>query len=105
MVNAVGAESCQKITYHSSISQYRRVQRPPFLYRDEMKEVGGEVPMISRLGRPPIGFVSARSPPAMGSRVRATRPPAWPTPLVLPQSLGARGGTGLQGEGLLGYWT
>ena len=66
-----------------------------------MEEVGGEVPLIYLPSRPPTGFVGARYPPTIGSRVRATQPPAWPAPLVLPPSLGARGGTGLQGEGLL----
>ena len=104
MVNAVGAGSYQKITRHPQVGPCRRVQRPPCLYRDEMEEVGGEVPVISRPGKPSTGFVGARYPPAIGLRVRATWPLAWPTPLVLPPSLGARGGTGLQGEGLLGCW-
>ena len=105
MVNAMGAESCRKITRHPPVGQCRQVQRPPCLYQDEMDEVGGEVLVISRPGRPPTGFVGARYPLAIGSRVHATRPSAWPAPLVLPPSLGARGGTGLQGEGLLGCWT
>ena len=67
-----------------------------------MEEVGGEVPVIYRPGRPLTGFVGTRYPPAIGSRVRATQPPTWPTPLVLPPSLGARGRTSLQGEGFLG---
>ena len=50
MVNAVGAESCRKIIHHPSVGQCRRVQQPPCLYRDEMEEVGGEVPVISRPG-------------------------------------------------------
>ena len=70
-----------------------------------MEEVGGEVPMISWPGRPPTGFAGASYPPRIDSRVRATRPSAWPAPLVLPPSLGARGGTNLQGEGSLGCWT
>ena len=70
-----------------------------------MEEVGREVPVTYRPGRPPTGFVSARYPLAIGSRVRTTRPPAWPAPLVLPPSHGARGGTSLQGEGFLGCWT
>ena len=105
MVNVMGAESCQKITRHPSVGQCRRVQRPPRLYQDAMEEVGGQVPVISRPGWPPTGFTGAHHPPAIGSRVRAIRPPTWPTPLVLPPFLGARGGTGLQGEGLLGCWT
>ena len=105
MVNVVGAESCRKLTRHPPVGQCRRAQWPPCFYRDEMEEVGGEVPMISRPGRPLIGFVGARYPPAIGSRVRATQPPAWPAPFVLPPSLCARGGTGHQGEGLLGCWT
>ena len=42
MVNAVGAESCQKIIRHPPVGQCRRVQRPLCLYRDEMDEVGGQ---------------------------------------------------------------
>ena len=103
MVNAVGVESCRKITRHPQVGPCRRVQRPPCLYREEMEEVGGEVPVISWPGRPPTGFVGARYPPAIGLRVRATQPLVWPTPLVLPPSLGAIGGFGLQGEGLLGF--
>ena len=105
MVNVVGAESCRKIIRHPSVGQCRRVQRPPCIYRDEMEEVGREVPVTYRPGKPLTGFAGARYPPAIGSRVRATRPPAWPAPLVLPPSLGAKGGTILQGEGLLGCWT
>ena len=75
MVNAVGAKSCRKITRHPPVGQCRRVQRPPCLCRDEMEEVGREVPVISRLGWPPTGFTGAHYPLAIGSRVRATRPP------------------------------
>ena len=95
MVNAVGAESCRKIILHPSVGQCRRVQRPPCLCLDEMEEVGGKVPVISRPGWPPTRFAGAHYPPAIGSRVRATRPPAWPAPLVLPPSLGVKEGTGL----------
>ena len=90
MVNAMGAESCRKITSHLPISQCSQVQQPPCLFRDEMEEVGGEVPIISRPGWPPTEFADAHYPPAISSRVRATRPPAWPAPLFLPPSLGAR---------------
>ena len=61
--------------------------------------------MISRPGWPPTGFVGVNYLPIIGSNVRATRPSAWPAPLVLPPSLGARGGTGLQRDGLLDCWT
>ena len=105
MVNAVGVESCQKITHHLPVGQCRRVQRPPFLCRDEIEEVGGEVPVISRPDWSPTGFTGAHYLPAIGSCVRTTRPSAWPAPLVLPPSLGTRGGTGLQGDGLLDCWT
>ena len=101
MVNAVGAEICRKITRHPSVSQCHRVQRSPCLYRDEMKEVDEEVPVIFWPGWPLTGFVGAHYPPVIG-RVHATQPPAWPASLVLPPFLGAREGTGLQGEGLLG---
>ena len=70
-----------------------------------MEEVSGEVLVIYRHGKPPTGLAGARYPPAIGSCVRTARPPAWPDPLALPLSLGARGGIGLQGEGLLGCWT
>ena len=92
-----GAESYQKTIHHPPVGQCHRVQRPPYLYRDEMEEVGGEVPVTYRPGRPPIGFACSRYPPAISSCVRTTRPPAWLAPLVLPPSLGARGGTGLRG--------
>ena len=69
-----------------------------------MEEVVGEVPVISRPGRPPTGFAGARYPPNQ-STCFATRLPAWPAPLILPPSLSAKGGTGLRGEGLLGCWT
>ena len=105
MVNVVGAENYRKITRHPSVGSCRWVQRPPCLYRDEIEEVRGEVSVISRPGRPPTGFADTRYPPTIGSRVRVTRPPAWLAPLILPLSLGARGGTSLQGEGLLGFWT
>ena len=105
MVNVVGAESCLKITRHPPVGQCRRVQRPPCLYRDEMEEVGSDVPVISLPGWSPTEFAGARYPPTIGSRVRTTRPPSWLAPPVLPLILGARGGTGLQGEGLLGSWT
>ena len=105
MVNAMGAESYRKITHHPLVGQCLRVQWPPCLYRDEIEEVGGEVPVISLPGKPPTGFPGARYPPATIPRVRATRLQTWPDPLVLPPSLGARGGFGLRGEGLLGCWT
>ena len=90
MVNGVGAESCRKITRHPLVGQCRRVQRPLCLYQDEMEEVGGEVLVISRAGWPPTIFAGAHYHPAIGSRVCATRPSAWPAPLVLPPSLSAR---------------
>ena len=101
MVNVVGAESCRKITRHLPVVQCRRVQRPPCLCRDEQEDVGEEVPVISRPGWPSTGFAGAHYPPVIGSRFRVTRLPAWPAPLVFPPFLGARGGTGLQRDGLL----
>ena len=65
--------------------------------------MGGEGLVIARPGRPPTGFTDARFLLAMGLPVRAVQPPAWPIPLVLPPILGARGGTGLRGLGLLDY--
>ena len=49
----------------------------------------------------PTGFAGARFLPATSSPVRSVRPSSWPTPLVLPLVLGARGGTGLRGLGSL----
>ena len=63
--------------------------------------MGGEVPVITRPGQPPTRFAGAHFPPTIGSPVRAIRPSAGPAPLVLLPSLGARGGTGLRGPGLL----
>ena len=65
--------------------------------------MGGEVPAIVRPGRRPIGFACAHFPPATGSLVRAIRPSGRPAPLALLPSLGARGGTGLQGLGSLDF--
>ena len=70
MVNVVGVEICQKIIHHPSVGQCRWVQQRPCLYLDEMEEVGGEVPVTYRLGKPPIGFIGARYPPVIGSLVR-----------------------------------
>ena len=67
--------------------------------------MGREVPFISWPDWPPIRFAGAHYLLAIGSRVRATRPSAWPAPLVLPPSLRAKGGTSLQGDGLLDCWT
>ena len=61
--------------------------------------------MTYRPGKPPTGFASARYPLEISSHVRTTQPPAWPGSLVFPPSHGAKGGTGLQGEGFLGCWT
>ena len=105
MVNDVGVESCRKITCLPPVGQCRQVQWPLCLCLDEMEEVGEEVPMISRPGWPPTGFAGAHYPPTIGSRVHATWPSSWLAPLVLPPSLGARGGTSLLGDGLLDCWT
>ena len=63
--------------------------------------MGGEVPAIARPDQPPTGFVGAHFPPTTSSPVRAIRPFVGPAPLVLLPSLGANGGTGLQGLGSL----
>ena len=68
-----------------------------------MEEMSGEVPSIARTSRPPTGFVGAHFPPATGSPIRVIRPSSRPAPLVLLPSLGARGGIGLRGPGLLDY--
>ena len=66
----------EKITRHPPIGQCYQVQWPLCLCRDEMVEVGGEVPVISRHGWPPTGFAGAHYPPVIGLGVRATRPSA-----------------------------
>ena len=66
-----------------------------------MAEMGWLAPAIACPGRPLTGFAGAHFPPVIGSPVRAIRPSVGPAPLVLLPSLGARGGTGLQGLGLL----
>ena len=55
--------------------------------------MGGEALGIGRPSQPPIGFADACFLPAIGSLIRAVRPPAWPAPLVLLPTPGARGGT------------
>ena len=66
-----------------------------------MAEMGGPALAIARPSRPSAGFAGSYFPPAIGSPVRAIRPSAGPAPLVLLPSLGASGGTGLQGLGSL----
>ena len=65
--------------------------------------MGGEVPAITKPGRPPTGFIGAHFPPATGSPIHAIQPSAGPAPIVLLPSLSASGGTGLQGLGLLDF--
>ena len=101
----MGAENCRKIARHPPVGQCHPVWRPLCLCRDGKEEVGGEVLAISLPGWPPTGFVGTHFPPATGSPVRAIRPSVEPDPLALLQSLDARGGTGLQGAGLLDCWT
>ena len=95
MVNGAGAGNCRRIAHHPPVDRYRPAQRPLCLCRDEKEEVGREVLVINRPGRPPTGFASAHFLPTTGSPVRAIRPFSWPAPLVLLPSLSARGGTGL----------
>ena len=59
--------------------------------------MGGKVLVIARPGRPSTGFARAHFLPATKSLVRIVRPLAWPALPVLLPTLGARGGTGLQG--------
>ena len=101
MVNCGGARSCRRITHHRPVDRYRPAQRPLCPCRDGKVEMGREALSIARPGRPPTGFTDARFLPATGSPVRAVRPPAWPAPLVLLPTLGARGGTSLRGLGSL----
>ena len=63
--------------------------------------MGGEVPAVAWPSRPPTGFAGAHFLPATGSPVRAIRPSAGTAPPILLPSLGAKGGTGLQGPGSL----
>ena len=63
----------------------------------------GEVLASARLGRPPSGFAGAHFLPTTGSPIRAIQPSTWPAPLILLPSLGARGGTDLQGLSLLDF--
>ena len=97
MVNGAGAGNCRRIAHHPSVDRYRPAQRLLCLCRDGKEEMGGEVLASARPGRPPTGFVGAHFLPATGSPICATRPSTWPAPLVLLPSLGARGGTDLQG--------
>ena len=97
MVNGAGAGNFRRIARHPLVGRCRSAQQPLCLCRDGKEEIGGQVPSIALPGRPPIGFASARFPHAISSPVCAIRPSAGPAPLVLLPSLGARGGTGLQG--------
>ena len=101
MVNGGGAGNCRKIARHPLVDRCRPARQPLCLCRDGIAEMGGQAPAIAHPGRPPTGLVGAHFPPATGSPVRAIRPSAEPIPLVLLPSLGARGGTGLQGLGSL----
>ena len=101
MVNDTVAGSCRRITHHRSIDRYCPAERLLCLCRDGKEEVGGKALVIGRPGRPPTEFVDARFLPTTGLPVRAVRPLAWPAPLVLLPTLGARGGTGLRGLGSL----
>ena len=103
MVNCVGAGNCRRIASHPPIDRCRPAQRPLYLCQDGMKEMGGEVLAIARPDRPPTRFAGAHFPPATGSPVRAIWPSVGPASLILLPSLGARGGTGLRGPGLLDY--
>ena len=101
MVNGVGAGNCQRTDRHPPVDRCRPAQRALCLCQDGKEGMGGEVPTVALPGRPPTEFVGAHFLPAIGSPVRAIRPSVGPDPLVLFPSLGARGGTGLQGPGSL----
>ena len=63
--------------------------------------MSGEVPVVTRPGRPLTGFAGAHFLPAADSPVHAILLSAGAAPLILLPSLSARGGTGLQGPGSL----
>ena len=95
MVNGLEVGNFRRIAHHPPVGRCRPAQRPLCLYRYGKEEMGGEVPEIARLGRPPTGFIGADFPPPTGSSVCVIRPSSGPAPFVLLPSLGSRGGTGL----------
>ena len=101
MANGVGVENCRRIACHPPVGRCSPTRQPLFLCWDEKEEMGEEVPAIVRPGRYPTGFAGPHFPLATGSPVCAIRPSARPAHLVLFPSLGAKGGTGLQGIGSL----
>ena len=92
MVNDAGVGNCRRIAHHRSVDRYHPAQRPLCLYREEKEEMDEEVLASAWPGRSLTGFAGTHFLPAISSPVRATLPSAWPTPLVLLPSLGARGG-------------
>ena len=101
MVISGGAGNFRQIARHPSVDRCCSAQQPLCLCRDGMAEMGGPAPAIARPSRPLAGFAGAHFPPVICSPVRAIRPSVGPAPLVLLPSLGAKGGTGLQGLGSL----
>ena len=101
-MNGAGAVNCRRIIHHLPVDLHRQAQQLLYLCWYEQEEMGGEVPMIARPGRPLTRFAGANFLPTVDSPVRIVRPHAWPALLVLLPALGARAGTGLRGLSLLG---
>ena len=101
MVNDAGVGNYQRIAHHPLVYRYCPAQRPLCLCRDGKEEMDGEVLASARPGRLLTRFAGAHFLPTIDSPVRAIRPSAWPAPLVLLPSLGARGGTDPQGLSFL----
>ena len=101
MENGANTGNCQRIARHPSVGRCRSAQGPLFLCRDGKQNVDKEVPAIAWSDQPPIGFVGVHFPLATGSPICAIRPSTGPAPHVFLPSLGASGGTGLQGLGSL----
>ena len=105
MVNGVGAGNCRRTVRHAPVDRCHPTQKSLCLCQDGKEGMGGEVPSVARPGQPPTGFACVHFFPITGSPVRAIRPSSGHDPLVFLPSLGARGGTGLQGPSSLDCWS